>query len=454
MRATRFICPIICCVFLGYGRGLEATPEPGLVVSAWPHNAPAAFSLTLDDCLGSQYTLAAPVLSEVGVKATFFVITKYLDSRLYDVGWEEFKALSDSGHEIGSHSEYHPDFSTVDSATAYAELKNSKIAIEKKIGKPCRFFAWPYGRRRDLTSALAGQVYVGARGVGEKPEADTPHDPLYVQASGNSETFGPFRDSTLAGNGWLVRVIHKVGDSVNEVSTSALKEMLLDVKARDFWIAPFGEAFLYAKTRATARLASDGHSDSTMAIKLERSTTDSLLDVPLTIGVKLPPSWGAVECRQAGRDRWQRFEIREGAPWVWTEIRQNPDPLIISRLAVRSDTVSPTLTLGEAPDELQCGKPIVFNLDEPAEVFLDTATRESRASKTPIRSGEIAKCDEPSYLYAIDEAGNISNRFLVRPVAVGTKGKSAPKRLSRWQPRKAIVPVADGFRDIMGRFND
>src|SRR4051812_23474984 len=133
MRTTIFRWLIICCALLGRPHASEGGPESGLAVSAWPHNAPGAFSLTFDDCLGSQYTVAAPVLSEVGVKATFFVITKYLDPRQYEVGWEEFKALSDSGHEIGSHSEYHPDFSVVDSATAYAELKNSRITIEKKI---------------------------------------------------------------------------------------------------------------------------------------------------------------------------------------------------------------------------------------------------------------------------------------------------------------------------------
>jgi peptidoglycan/xylan/chitin deacetylase (PgdA/CDA1 family)/glycosyltransferase involved in cell wall biosynthesis len=53
--------------------------------------------------------------------------------------------------EIGAHTVSHVSLIDLDPAAQHAEIVGSKLAIEKIIGKPVRFFSYPYGRRNDVT---------------------------------------------------------------------------------------------------------------------------------------------------------------------------------------------------------------------------------------------------------------------------------------------------------------
>ena len=53
--------------------------------------------------------------------------------------------------EIGAHTVSHASLVDLDPADQHAEIVGSKLAIEKIVGKPVRFFSYPYGRRNDVT---------------------------------------------------------------------------------------------------------------------------------------------------------------------------------------------------------------------------------------------------------------------------------------------------------------
>ncbi len=62
------------------------------------------------------------------------------------LSWPEIKQLADSGVEIGSHGVYHEiHHANQPLAARQHALKESKVELEKKLNRICRFFAFPNG---------------------------------------------------------------------------------------------------------------------------------------------------------------------------------------------------------------------------------------------------------------------------------------------------------------------
>jgi len=69
--------------------------------------------------------------------------------------WEQAVEMSNNGVEIGAHTVTHPLLSYEDAASVARELEESKRAIEQKLGKPVRAFAYPNG---DWSESVRDQV--------------------------------------------------------------------------------------------------------------------------------------------------------------------------------------------------------------------------------------------------------------------------------------------------------
>lgn len=158
--------------------------------------------LTFDDGWRDAHTIVAPMLAELGVRATFFVCPGLWGQRspyVHDecgafLTAEEAGRLHATGHELGGHSMTHPDLRTLDEAGLARETREAKAAIEALTGEPCRTFAYPFGsagereiaavrdagydlgfgwgadlpRRRFALPRLAGPTRHGAAGLGLK----------------------------------------------------------------------------------------------------------------------------------------------------------------------------------------------------------------------------------------------------------------------------------------------
>jgi len=72
--------------------------------------------------------------------------------------WDEVRELARLGFEIGSHTIEHPILSRLSPECLAGELQESKFAIERETGRPCRFFAYPNGRAEDLTPDVVDAV--------------------------------------------------------------------------------------------------------------------------------------------------------------------------------------------------------------------------------------------------------------------------------------------------------
>lgn len=89
---------------------------------------------------GKDIPLILDTLDKYGAKATFFVLGTWADDYPNDV-----KAIYDAGHEIGTHSNTHPDMTKISREEITKELLRSSEKIEAITGKMPTLFRAPSG---------------------------------------------------------------------------------------------------------------------------------------------------------------------------------------------------------------------------------------------------------------------------------------------------------------------
>ena len=104
-----------------------------------------AVCLTFDDGCETDLMAAAPVLSEFGFHATFYVTAGFLGTPGY-LRAEQLRALDQMGFEIGCHSMTHPYLSDLSEPELRREIEDAKVSIEQIVGHPIEHFSCPGGR--------------------------------------------------------------------------------------------------------------------------------------------------------------------------------------------------------------------------------------------------------------------------------------------------------------------
>lgn len=128
--------------------------------------------MTFDDGFKSNRIVAEKILAQFGIKGIFFVSTEFIglqdtykrkefiaqqiyggdstnpeiSSEMESLTWEDLEYLLDQGHVIGSHGRNHKRLSRIHSKEElYDEIVESGNMLEKKLGVPINYFAYPFG---------------------------------------------------------------------------------------------------------------------------------------------------------------------------------------------------------------------------------------------------------------------------------------------------------------------
>lgn len=116
--------------------------------------------ITLDDGYEDNYTAAFPVLKKYGLKATVFMVTSTIDVNPNCLTSAQLKEMDKAGIDIESHTVTHTDLDTLSYSQQLAELKDSKAALEKILGRSVDYVAYPTGKYNDDTvKAVAAAGY-------------------------------------------------------------------------------------------------------------------------------------------------------------------------------------------------------------------------------------------------------------------------------------------------------
>jgi peptidoglycan/xylan/chitin deacetylase (PgdA/CDA1 family) len=118
--------------------------------------------LTFDDGYADHYWKVLPILERFGLKATFFIVTNFVGRPGY-MNWQQIRALSAAGMEIGDHTLDHQDLTILSPQRDWQEIYESKLILERQLRQPIEVFAYPSGAVNErVLAAVQRAGYVAA----------------------------------------------------------------------------------------------------------------------------------------------------------------------------------------------------------------------------------------------------------------------------------------------------
>ena len=127
-------------------------------------------SITFDDGYRDNCDVAAPILRQFGLPATFFVTSGFIGSTTvapWDHGlaatpgwmsWDQVRSLREQGFEIGAHTDTHIDMGSAAPEAVKAELDTCQRKLQRELGQPATLFAYPFGGRDNISSVSLNLV--------------------------------------------------------------------------------------------------------------------------------------------------------------------------------------------------------------------------------------------------------------------------------------------------------
>jgi peptidoglycan/xylan/chitin deacetylase (PgdA/CDA1 family) len=131
--------------------------------------------LTFDDGYADNFLNLRAVTNEIGIPPTLFVTTDPVEAHrefdhdlatgttgFFPLTWDQIQYWNTRGVDFGSHTRTHFDCGSVHLEKLQSEILGSRNDLEARLGKPVEFFAFPYGKHKNMSSAaecLAASAY-------------------------------------------------------------------------------------------------------------------------------------------------------------------------------------------------------------------------------------------------------------------------------------------------------
>jgi len=232
-----FVAVIFAAAFAGfmcydhYTSLKETQPLTGTILWHGNRHLPE-IALTFDDGPSSKYTpKILDILKENDVKATFFVLGKFIEKNK-----DILKRTSDEGHVIGNHTFTHAKGTITDVKKISRELAKTDDLIVKYTGKSVNYFRPPFGFEnwRFLTEAelLDYTVVLWSLDVGDWNKTKTEKDIT-------SKIFKNAKNGTII-------LLHDGGAS-REAVIGALPIVIKELKSRGYKFVTIDEMIAHLK---------------------------------------------------------------------------------------------------------------------------------------------------------------------------------------------------------------
>ncbi len=200
-------------VFARQVRWIAASGIPVVAVEGILAAPDPALALTFDDAFSNFADEAWPLLRELGLPVTLFVVTGRVGTTnawggredpgiptLPILGWEALGRLAAEGVRLGGHGRRHCRLAGLPQTEARHEVLGSAEDLLARTGSRPAAFAYPYGSHDAQAAGLAGEAYacaVTTRLAGVDP-GDGTHllprlDTWYFRTPGALEAFGTAR---------------------------------------------------------------------------------------------------------------------------------------------------------------------------------------------------------------------------------------------------------------------
>lgn len=149
--------------------------------------------ITFDDGYMDNYVHAFPILQELDMKATIFVISSGIDGGYY-LSSDQIKEMSDYGIDIESHTVNHVHLNSLSYEEQLKELTDSKAKIESITNKPVLSIAYPFGdydENSEKAAIAAGYslAFTTNLGLANKTDNRVSLDRIYVSSDYSLDLF-------------------------------------------------------------------------------------------------------------------------------------------------------------------------------------------------------------------------------------------------------------------------
>lgn len=232
----------------------------------------AALSLTFDDGLLDQYTLAYPHLRRLGLKATFGLVGSRMETLppghpKATFTWAAAREMADEGQEMASHTYTHRNVTTLPPDTLRNDLLRNDTAIYRHTGQRPLTLLYPGNRKSAEAVAICGQGRVCTRTF-----------QISLGSKRTPEWFAAYLDSLIAGGQWGVTMTHGIecGYDCFPSADAFIRMLELAASLRDrLWVAPLRDVAAYRAEAAATELRVER--------KGRRTTVRAVCPLPATL---------------------------------------------------------------------------------------------------------------------------------------------------------------------------